>query len=96
MTPSGNPGLDRARQQWWDEKMHAIGLAVDATLNPKIGDAHDPGRRFGFVLMTFPFDGPPGSRLQYISNGVDPADLVKLLREVIAQAEFQAANTGHG
>ena len=51
-------------------------------------------RETGFVLMVFPFGSPDG-RCNYISNGADRADIVVLMREMIARFEGQPEMEGN-
>ena len=62
--------------------MNDIARALDITFN---GDDHGGDRRTGFVLLVFPY-GETG-RCNYISNGADRGDIVKLFREQIARFE---------
>jgi len=57
--------------------MNAIAKALDAAFN---GSLRGPERTTGFVLLVFPF-GEKEGRCNYISNGADRADIIKLLRE---------------
>lgn len=59
------------------ERMNAIARTLDVIFN---GHAHGPDRKIGFVLLVFPYGDAEG-RCNYISNGADRADMVKLLRE---------------
>lgn len=58
-------------------QMNAVAKVLDETFN---GDARGDQRSVGFVLLVFPF-GEREGRCNYISNGADRADIVKLLRE---------------
>lgn len=51
--------------------------ALDEVFN---GDRRGAERQVGFVLLVFPF-GEKEGRCNYISNGADRADMVRLLRE---------------
>ena len=57
--------------------MNAIARVLDETFN---GDAKGSDRDIGFVLLVFPF-GEKEGRCNYISNGADRRDMIKLLRE---------------
>lgn len=57
--------------------MNTIAAGIDALFN---GDLKGPNRTVGFVLLVFPF-GESEGRCNYISNGADRNDMVKLLRE---------------
>ena len=61
------------------EQMEAVARAVDHVFNGKHTGAE---RTTGFVLLVFPF-GEKGGRCNYISNGADRDDIVKLLWEQI-------------
>jgi len=57
--------------------MNAIAHSLDDVLNPGLsGNA----RNVGFVLLVFEY-GEKDGRCNYISNGADRADIIKLLRE---------------
>jgi hypothetical protein len=71
-------------------KMVATVQALDELYNGRVGG---PGRKFGFVLMVFPFDGFDG-RCNYMSNGADREDIVTLMKEMIARFEGQAEVKG--
>lgn len=71
-------------------KMVATVQALDELFNGKVGG---PGRRVGFVLMVFPFDGFEG-RCNYMSNGADRRDIVTLMKEMIARFEGQPETSG--
>ena len=58
-------------------KMNAIARVLDETFNGKTKGKERP---IGFVLLVFPF-GEKEGRCNYISNGADRHDMVKLLRE---------------
>lgn len=45
------------------------------------GETKGDKRQTGFVLLVFPFGDANGARCNYISNGADRKDIVKLLRE---------------
>jgi len=57
--------------------MNAVARVLDDTFNP---DQHGKDREIGFVLLVFPFGTKDGC-CNYISNGADRADIVKMLRE---------------
>jgi len=58
-------------------QMNAIAMVLDETFN---GDARGSDRKTGFVLLVFPY-GDVDGRCNYISNGADRRDIIKLLRE---------------
>ncbi len=57
--------------------MNAIASTWDQAFN---GDTRGPARDVGVVLLVFPF-GEKDGRCNYISNGADRRDIIKLLRE---------------
>lgn len=59
------------------EKMNQLARVIDEFFN---GDDRGKDRKTGFVLLVFPY-GEKGGRCNYISNGADRRDMVKLLRE---------------
>jgi hypothetical protein len=65
------------------ERMNAIAHVVDRVFN---GDTQGVERSTGFVLMVFPYGSKDG-RCNYISNGADRGDVVKLMREMIERFE---------
>lgn len=62
-------------------QMQAIAGALDNAFN-----GGDLPRTTGFVLLVFPFGSEDG-RCNYISNGADRDDIVRLFREQIARFE---------
>ena len=66
-------------------EMQAIAGALDDMFN---GEDRGQARKTGFVLLVFPF-GDNSGRCNYISNGADRKDIVKLFREQIARFEEQ-------
>jgi hypothetical protein len=66
-------------------QMEAIARTLDEFLN---GEKRGAERPTGFVLMVFPFEGFDG-RCNYISNGASRADIVTLMKEMIARFEGQ-------
>ncbi len=59
-------------------QMNAIAAVINEALN---GNAKGPDRQTGFVLLVFPFGEAKEGRCNYISNGADRHDIIKLLRE---------------
>lgn len=61
------------------ETMNEVARALDATFN---GDARGKvgERSTGFILLVFPF-GDTGGRCNYISNGANRSDVIRLMRE---------------
>ena len=70
-------------------KMQALAGFLDHEFN---GDAKGDARKTGFVMMVFAF-GDTG-RCNYISNGVSRADVVVLMKEMIARFEGQPEMSG--
>ena len=66
-------------------QMNDVARALDTAFN---GNAQGADRQTGFVLLVFPFGSTDG-RCNYISNGADRADIVKLLREQAKRFEEQ-------
>jgi len=64
-------------QDEYRARMNAIARVLDETFN---GDARGSERKTGFVLLVFPY-GDVDGRCNYISNGADRRDIIKLLRE---------------
>ncbi len=66
--------------------MIALATAIDEIFN---GELKAPHKTTGFVLLVFPY-GEREGRCNYISNGANRADMVKLLREQAARFEEDA------
>lgn len=66
-------------------KMQAVAAGLDHMFN---GDVHGDKRGTGFVLLVFPFGNNDG-RCNYISNGADRNDIVKLMKEQIKRFETE-------
>jgi hypothetical protein len=64
-------------QEEYRQKMNDVARVLDQLFN---GEARGADRPTGFVLLVFPFGSKDG-RCNYISNGADRADIVKMLRE---------------
>lgn len=64
-------------QSQYLEQMNAVARTLDEVFN---GDAKGSAREIGFVLLVFPF-GESKGRCNYISNGADRREIIKLLRE---------------
>ena len=69
----------------YQRMMNDIAHALDTAFN---GDTTGDDRRTGFVLLVFPYGSDEG-RCNYISNGADRRDVVKLMREQIKRFEGQ-------
>ena len=72
------------------KQMQAIAQVLNETFN---GGLKGQDRPTGFVLMVFPFGSHDG-RCNYISNGADRADVVTLMKEMIARFEGQPEMKG--
>ena len=59
------------------EKMQVLAHFLDEEFN---GDKRGDERSTGFVMLVFPFGSKDG-RCNYISNGADRGDVLKLLKE---------------
>ncbi len=68
------------------EDMQAIAGALDKIFNGHA--ATDGNRSTGFVLLVFPF-GDDSGRCNYISNGADRDDIVRLFEEQIKRFKGQ-------
>lgn len=66
-------------------QMEALATALDIFFN---GDKRGQDRGTGFVLLVFPY-GEKGGRCNYLSNGANRRDIVKLFEEQIKR--FQEA-----
>lgn len=64
-------------EEQYRAQMEAVASALDKAFN---GDAKGPDKKTGFVLLVFPY-GDQSGRCNYISNGADRQDIIKLLRE---------------
>jgi len=67
------------------EAMNNIAVALDRILNGERIDKSGE-RMNGFVLLVFPF-GDKSGRCNYISNGADRDDIVRMFKEQIRQFE---------
>ena len=74
----------------YQEQMVAVAQGLDEIFNGQIGGK---GRKTGFVLLVFPFDGADG-RCNYISNGADRRDIVVMMKEQIKRFEGQPEMKG--
>lgn len=74
----------------YHEKMTAVAGALDELFN---GEAKGQDRKIGFILMVFPFGDTTG-RCNYMSNGAGRADVVTLMKEMIARFEGQPESHG--
>lgn len=74
-------------QAKYESMMQDVARAIDRFFN---GDIKGSNRETGFILMVFPF-GEEEGRCNYISNGADRRDVVKLLKEQVKRFEAQMA-----
>lgn len=74
-------------------QMQTLAVLLDEAFN---GEAKGLDRKTGFVLMVFPFldDGGTDGRCNYISNGADREDVVKLMKEMISRFEGNPETKG--
>lgn len=71
-----------------EEIMRGMAKAMDQALNGSNGKKEN-----GFVILIFPFDGPDGARVNYVSNA-DRRDIVAALKEITARFEGQPHTRG--
>ena len=64
--------------------MKAIASGLDDILN-----GTERPKKTGFVVLVFPFDGPEGQRVNYVSNA-ERADMRAALKEISARFDGQA------
>ena len=76
---------DAPVEEKYRDTMIAVVKTLDGIFN---GDARGKDRKVGFILMVFPFNSDSG-RCNYMSNGADRVDVVKLMKEQIAKFEAQ-------
>ena len=72
----------------FEDLMNSVAFALDQILNGNDVMQNPSKRRNGFVLLVFPF-GEKQGRCNYISNGADRDDIIKLFREQIKRFEEQ-------
>ncbi|MFT4115442.1 hypothetical protein [Bradyrhizobium sp.] len=77
---------DAPIQEQYTAKMNAVARGLDGLFN---GEMRGADRKTGFVLLVFPFGQDPAGRCNFISNGADRADVVTLMKEMIARFEGQ-------
>jgi len=68
------------------EVMNTIAFALDKVLNGEDAMENKIKRKTGFVLLVFPF-GDQSGRCNYISNGADRDDVVRLMKEQVRHFE---------
>ena len=84
---NGNELGDQPIEMSFRDAMNNIAAGLDQVLNGKrIDDSGE--RKNGFVLLVFPF-GDKSGRCNYISNGADRDDIVRMFKEQIKQFEAQ-------
>lgn len=67
----------------YSEKMRTLAKGIDEIFN---GTLKGLDRPTGFILLVFPF-GEKEGRCNYISNGADRADVVRMMKEQIKRFE---------
>jgi hypothetical protein len=68
------------------EVMNTIAFALDRVLNGEDAMTNKIERKTGFVLLVFPY-GDQSGRCNYISNGADRDDVVRMMKEQIRHFE---------
>lgn len=80
--PDQTPELgDQPIEPGYERMMQEVARALDIAFN---GGAQGNDRQTGFVLLVFPFGSDDG-RCNYISNGADRRDVLRLLEEQAAR-----------
>lgn len=84
---------DQPIEPAYRDRMNAVAHSLDEIFNPETFAPHKRGidpskRKVGFVLLVFEF-GEQEGRCNYISNGAQRDDIVKLMKEQIARFEGQ-------
>lgn len=82
-------------QTAYRQQMREVARTLDVVFNGTA--ANEPGRgrrKVAFVLLTAEFDKVEDGRVNYISNG-DRADIVAMMKELIARFEGQPEQSGH-
>lgn len=72
-----------------EQVMQRLAKKADRALNGKTQGAP---RRNGFVILAFPFDGPEGQRVNYVSNA-NREDMIAAMKEIIARFEGRVVTT---
>jgi hypothetical protein len=82
---------DAPIEQQYHDEMNLLARQLDLEFNGQVsnGQVSIGERSTGFVLLVFPFGSKDG-RCNYISNGADRNDIVKLFREQIKRFEGTA------
>ena len=68
--------------------MQLLARQVDTVLNQPKGVKVN-----GFVILVFPFEGKPGSQVNYVSN-TDRKTMIVAMKEIIARFESRVQETG--
>ena len=70
------------------DAMNAMAVALDRILNGEkvVDEKLHKERQNGFVLLVFPFNDKSG-RCNYISNGADRKDIIRMFKEQIKRFE---------
>ena len=71
-------------------RMTAVMQSLDEFMN---GDSKGSNRKVGIVVMMFPY-GEVTGRCNYMSNGADRKDMVRLMKEMIKKFERQPEQAG--
>lgn len=72
-----------------EEFLRGMARAMDQMLNGQ----QPAAKATGFVLLVFPFGGPEGARVNYVSNA-DRRDMIAALKEITARLEGQPHTQG--
>ena len=75
----------------YHESMNNLMGAIDSHFNP----AAPSERTTGIVMLLFPYGTHDERRCNYISNGIDRADMAVLFREMAARFEGQPKMEGN-
>lgn len=68
----------------WADTMRGLMAVLDDTFNHGL---KPPNKKVGIVLLMFEYGDADGKRTNYISNGADRADMIKLFRELADRFE---------
>ena len=72
------------------DAMDALAMSLDHILN---GQTKGEPRKSGFVLLLFPYDDKSGM-CNYVSNGADRHDIVRMFKKQIELFEAQFEQNG--
>jgi hypothetical protein len=99
MNNNDNQLGDGPIEQEQRERMNQLAAFLDRSFNGKDAGPHlllkEDKRKWGFVLLVFPFGQEDKGRCNFISNGADRKDVVVLFKEMIARFEGQPEASGH-